>query len=318
MSGLSSLLTNQTVSQTTLPKWYDTAQQNAVNMSTTGVNNMPALNDTVAGTAINNLSNPATNPFTQAQGTLNTIATGAANPWLTDPTTGAVKPNTNTAMGGLFQAQNDQLHNLIPQIVAPSDAGSIAGGNFGSLRGDTAADTALTNAQGDLFTKQMQEALSNQQTGVNAANALTNVGTQGTSTESTLGQLQQTDPTRQATALTALLGNIKPPATVTATEATSPLTQAGQLAGIYNNLPPSITTPINNAGQSILDAIFGSGSTPNSTNPISGIPNIDTSGATPGTFPTILGSGPTDPTNTSVYSPIDTTIGSTLMGALGI
>ena len=299
MSALDSLTASDVTKSTSMPSWYDAAQQSAVNKATTGVNNMPTIGNTVAGTAINNLSNPASNPFTQAQGTLNTIATGAANPWLTNSETGEVTPNTNTAMGGLFQAQNDQLHKLLPQYEAPATAGSISGGNFGSLRGQTAADTAVTNAQADLFTKQMQEALSNQQTGVNAANALTNVGTQGTTTMMDLGKIQQADPLAQSGALAALMKNITAPTTVTETTHKSPLEAAGALGTMYNKLPTAISGPINSGVQSIYDAIFGKGSSSSgidlggvigsifNTSPTTGTPTID---------PTVINTPTIDPT----------------------
>jgi hypothetical protein len=323
MSGLTDLVTQSSDKTTTLPSWYTSAQQDAVNKATSGVNAMPAIGSTVAGTAINTLSGPD-NPFTQAQGTLNTIATGAANPWLTDAS-GNVTPNTNTAMGGLFAAQNQQLKTLLPQYEAPATAGSISSGNFGSLRGQTAADTAVTNAQADLFTKQMQEALQNQQTGVNASTGLGNVGQQGVTAESTLGSLQQADPTRQAAALSSILSNIKAPASENLTTAASPLDKINQLIGAYKGLPSQITGPLDTAFGNILTSVgsdlggilnsVGLGSSTSSSSsgiPDMGIPNIDTSGSSTSTFPDILGAYTGDNTDTSVYSPIDTSIGSGL------
>ena len=215
MSGLTDLVTQSSDKTTTLPSWYTSAQQDADNSATSGANAMPSIGNTVAGTAINTLSGP-NNPFTQGQSTLNTIATGAANPWLTDAS-GNVTPNTNTAMGGLFAAQDQQLHTLLPQYEAPATAGAISSGNFGSLRGQTAADTAVTNAQANLTTQQMQEALSNQQTGVNASTGLGNVGAQGNQTTSS-----------------------------------SPLDQVNQLIAAYKGLPSQITGPLDTAFGNIL------------------------------------------------------------------
>jgi hypothetical protein len=316
MSGLTDLVTQSSDKTTTLPSWYTSAQQDAVNKATSGVNAMPTIGSTVAGQAISNLSGP-NNPFNQAQGTLNTIATGAANPWLTDAS-GNVTPNTNTAMGGLFAAQNQQLKTLLPQYEAPATAGSISSGNFGSLRGQTAADTAVTNAQADLFSKQMQSALTNQQTGVNASTGLGNVGEQGTTSESNLGKLQQSDPAAQAAALSTILGNIKVPESVSQTASASPLDKINQLMTAYNGLPADITGPLTNVfGKimggtgSLLNDILGGITSGGTTSgiPDMGIPNIDTSGSSAGTFPDILGGFTGDNTDTSVYSPIDTTIG---------
>ena len=251
-------LTQSTVDKTTtLPSWYTGAQQDAVNKAITGTAAMPSIGNTVAGQAISTLSGP-NNPFTQAQTSLNTIATGAANPWLTDAS-GNITPNTKTALGGLFQAQNQQLKTLLPQYEAPATGTAVAGGNFGSLRGQTAADTAITNAQADLFTKQMQAALQNQQTGVSAGTGLGNVGEQAVTTETNLGKIQQADPMAQAGALATLLSNIKAPTSVSEITHQPTLAALGALGTAYGNLPTSVTKPINETVGGILNSIFGGG-----------------------------------------------------------
>jgi hypothetical protein len=253
--------TKSTISKTTtLPSWFDTAQKDLVTGATTQASTMPKIGDTTAGLAIDQLNDPTKNPFTLAQGSLNTIATGAANPWIVDPVTGQVKPNTNTALGGLFSAQNDQLRTLIPQTVAPSDAGAIAGGGFGSLRNVTAADTALTNAQAEMATKQMQAALTNQQTGVNAATGLSNSGEQGIKSEMDVGAIEQADPMKPYGALSTLLKNIEAPTTVDETTHLSPLATYAALGKGYSNLPKDITDPVTGAIKDVWDWIFGTGS----------------------------------------------------------
>lgn len=227
MAGLNSLISDTTSSTTTLPSWYDTAQQNIVNQATAGAAQVPQLQNTVAGGAIQNLSG-AQNPFFQAQGQLSQIGTGAANPWITDAS-GNVTPNTSTALGGLFAAQQKQLEQTLPTTIAPAQAGAIGSGNFGSLRGLTAVDTAKANALADLQSKQMQAALQSQQTGVNAAQALGNVGAQGTSTMTTLGQAQQAAPLTAVSDLAQILGAVRAPATVTQSAQLSPLSQLGSL-----------------------------------------------------------------------------------------
>ena len=266
-------LTQGTASQsTTMPSWYDQAQQNVVNQATQGANAVPALQNTVAGTAINNLSNSATNPFTQAQGTLGAIGAGATNPWTTNATTGAVSPNTNTAMGGLFAAQDQQLKGLLPSYTAPADAGAIANGQFGSLRDVSAADTAVTNAQNALTSQQMQAALTNQQTGVNAATGLGNVGTQGTSAMTTLGQAEQAAPLTATADLANILGTIKAPTTVTNTQTPSMIQNVAGLTALgtgANNLLSSLGF---NTGSSLGNTIS------NWINGTSGTAGVDTSG----------------------------------------
>lgn len=287
MSALDDLTATSTTKSTTMPAWFDNAQQTAVNKAISGVNNMPAIGNTVAGNAIDRLSGP-NNPFDQAQSTLNTIATGAANPWLTDAS-GNVTPNTNTALGGLFSAQNQQLKTLLPQYEAPATAGAITGGNFGSLRGQTAADTAVTNAQADLFAKQMQAALTNQQTGVNAATGLSNSGEQSTATESKLGQIQQSDPMTQAAALTSLLKNISAPTTETATTHASPLAATAAIGNVYGSLPTSVTGPINDTVRSILDSVFGSADTSGVLDSIFGNNSGAATGGVSGGLPSLGG-----------------------------
>lgn len=311
MSGLNSLLTGTTTQSTTMPTWYDTAQQNTLTNAGTATSAMPSFNNTVGGVAVNNLSNPNTNPFGNAQNNLQQIATGAINPWLTNSTTGAVTPNTNTAMGGLFAAQDQQLKGLIPQTVAPANAGAIANGQFGSLSGDTAADTALTNAQNTLTAQQMSTALQNQQTGVNASTGLGNVGAQGTQAETTLGQIQQNAPMQSVADYDAILSSLKPPESTTQSYTLPLAAQISGLGGLVNSagvLTSAGTNLINNLG-------LGSGSNAGyGGSTIPGTPT-DTSGASNGTFPNILGNNTTGNTDTGVYSPIDTTGGGVSSGA---
>ena len=229
MAGLSNFITNTATQSTTMPTWYDTAQQNVVNQATQGAQNVPTLQNTVAGQGINQLSNPNTNPFTQAQGTLGQIASGAANPWITD-TSGNVTPNTSTALGGLFQAQNQQLNQLMPQYTAGAEAAGIGSGQFGSLRGQTAVDKAKADAFANLNAAQMQAALQNQQTGVQAGSAMGNVGSQGITSMTNLGQAQQADPLLAASALGKIVGGINAPTTVTNATQLSPLNQIGSIA----------------------------------------------------------------------------------------
>lgn len=262
MAGLSDLITNTANQTTSMPAWYDTAQQNIVSQAGTAAGAMPSLQNTVAGTAISNLSG-ADNPFLQAQGTLNQIATGAANPWITDTATGQVTPNTGTAMGGLFQAQNQQLNQLMPNVRAPVEGQNIAGGNFGSLRGQTAVNKAMGDAQAQLFAQQMQAVLQNQQTGVSAATGLGNVGQQGTTAMTTLGQAQQSDPFTAAANYGKIVGGIQAPTTVANRTQLSPLNTLGSLATAgsagYNALNQALSgTSYKNLG-GLLGSIFGGG-----------------------------------------------------------
>lgn len=227
MAGLSNFISNEAVQSTSMPSWFDTAQQNVVNQATTAAGGVPSLQNTVAGQAINQLSGPQ-NPFTQAQGTLNQISSGAANPWLVS-NTGQVTPNVATPMGGLFQAQNQALQQLMPEYTAPVQGGNIASGNFGSLRGQTAVNKAMADAQSKLFADQMNAALQAQGVGAQAAGALGQVGSQGVQSMTSLGQAQQSDPFFASSALGKILGGMQIPTTTKNVTNLSPLNQIGSI-----------------------------------------------------------------------------------------
>jgi hypothetical protein len=261
MAGLSDFITNTANQSTSMPAWYDTAQQNIVSQAGTASGAMPSLQNTVAGQAINNLQGP-NNPFMQAQGTLGQIGSGAANPWLTDASTGQVTPNTQTAMGGLFQAQNQQLNQLMPQYTAPVEGGNIATGNFGGLRGQTAVNKAMGDAQAALFAQQMQAALQNQQTGVQAAQGLGQVGSTGTTSMLGLGQAQQSDPFTAAANYGKIVGGIQAPTTVSNRTQLSPLNTIGSLASAGTSGYSAIDKALANYGGlgGVLGKLFsGSG-----------------------------------------------------------
>lgn len=306
MTAFNTLISGNTSQTTTLPSWYDKAQQNIVDSSQTAAGIMPKLEDTVAGNAIRNLSGTS-NPFTQGQTLLSQIGTGAANPWITSPT-GKVTPNTATPLGGLFAAQNQQLQTEIPGITAPVDAASVSGGQFGSLRNLTAADTAITNASANLNAQQMQAALNSQQQAINAASGLGNIGSQGTATQTTLGQAQRSAPLTSIADLAQILSTIKAPTTVTQNY-TAPL--AGQI-GAVKDLAQSLgvsdlftkLTGITKAADDTLKNLgytgYGGSNVSNAT--------VDTSGASDNTFPIIFG-GYNPSSDTGVYTPTNTTIG---------
>jgi hypothetical protein len=228
MAGLSSLISNVGTQQTTLPSWYDTAQQNVVNQATSANAAAPTPQQTVGQQAVNALSGP-TNAFTQAGSTLQNIASGAASPWNVD-TSGNVTPNTQTALGGLFAAQQNQLNQLLPTITAPTTAQGIGSGQFGSLRSQTATDTAAANALAQLQSAQMQSALQNQATGVQAGSAAGNVAQQNINNLLTTGQYQQAAPYINAANLGNILAGVQPGTTVSNTTQLSPLNQVMGLA----------------------------------------------------------------------------------------
>lgn len=261
MAGLNNLLSDTQQTTTTLPSWYDTAQQNIVSQGQQAFTAAPQLSQTTAQGAINTLQG-SSNPFSQAQNTLQQISSGAANPWITDAS-GTVSPNTSTAMGGLFQAQRQQLNQLMPNYTAAPSAGAIGSGNFGSLRGQTAVDKAKADAFANLNAQQLQAALTNQQTGTTAAAQLGNVGQQGISSAMNVGTAQQNAPFQNVGNLASLLGTIQAPTTVSSQKQLSPLGQATSLGGaVQGGLSALYSTA---AGKTLLDNLGLSGLVKGST-----------------------------------------------------
>ena len=320
-SGLNNLLASTNQVQTTLPSWMDTAQQNVINQAGNAAGAAPGFGQTTAQQAVNTLQGP-NNPFTQAQGSLNTIASGAANPWIVDQTTGNVTPNTNTALGGLFQAQDQQLNQLLPTLTSGSEAGAIGSGNFGSLRGQTAVDTAKANAQANMLAQQMTAAIQNQQTGASAAGALGNVGAQGTTADLTTGAAQMNAPFQGATNYANLVNSINAPTTVSQQNQMSPLTMLGSLAqvpsaasGLLGSL--GITgSSFGGLGNSIMNSLglgnstTGTPTTTNSGGTANNISNSVLANATPtdtNNINNIVAAGPADPSGGSING-IDTSI----------
>jgi hypothetical protein len=284
MAGLNDIISNTAQQTTTMPAWFDTAQQNVVNQAGQALGQAPTPQNTVAQQAVNQLSGP-TNAFTTAQGTLQNIASGAANPWITSAT-GQVTPNTQTALGGLFQAQNQQLQQLAPNIMDPVTAGGTGSGQFGSLRTTTAADKALTDAQAQLFAQQQQAALQNQQTGVQAGIGVGNVAQQGINNLLTTGQYQQAAPFTNVSNYGKVLGGIQAPTTVNNQTQLSPLNQVAGLvtalggqnpAGLLGSLFGEGTAAVGKPGDANYKAAT-SGGLFSSTGPLGALYNKVTSG----------------------------------------
>jgi hypothetical protein len=76
----------------------------------------------------------------------------------------------------------------------------------------------------------MQAALQNQQTGVQAATGQGQVGSQGVTSMTNLGQAQQSDPMFAASALGKIVGGINAPTTTKNETQLSPLNQIGSIA----------------------------------------------------------------------------------------
>jgi hypothetical protein len=312
MAGLNDIISNTAQQTTTMPAWFDTAQQNVVSQAGNALNQAPTPQNTVAQGAVNQLSGP-TNAFTNATGTLQGIASGAANPWITNASTGQVTPNTNTALGGLFQAQNQQLQQLMPNVTAPITGANVASGNFGSLRGQTAYDKAMGDAQAQLFAQQNQAALQNQQTGVQAGIGAGNVAQQGINNALTVGQYQQAAPFTNVSNYGKVLGGIQAPTTVNNQTQLSPLNQvaglvtalggqnpSGLLGSLFGAGKAAVGTPGTAGYQAAVPAGILSGLSSSAGNALDKLTGANGSGATlsggalgggttPGTYPTANG-----------------------------
>lgn len=214
MAGLNDLVTNKDIQTTSMPGWYSTAQQNLVNQAT-GVN-APALADTAAQSAVSAFGTGS--PFTAGQNILQTIGSGAANPWLvTTDATGAqtVSPNVATPLGGLFAAQRDYLGQIMPDIDVAATAPAIASGGFGSSMNLAGIARERGKALSDLQQKQMQAALQAQQYGVSAGAGLSDIGQEMVKSALETGKFQQNAPYASAANLGNILREIKPGQTQT-------------------------------------------------------------------------------------------------------
>jgi len=259
MAGLSDAFKTSSTVTTTLPSWYNTAQQNLTNQALTAV--APAPNQTAAQGAIQNLApGSQTNAFTTGRELLSSIGEGAANPWITSmgpngqPTTTG---NPNTAMGGLFNAQTDFLNQIMPNITAGPEAANIGSGNFGSLRGMTAVNKAKADALTDLFQKQNTAAVQNQQTGVQAGTGLGSIGQQETQAGLNAGTFQLDAPTRGLIGQSNVVNALKPGTVVDTVGTPSVLNQLGAAGSAGQGLISGLFG--SNAGQGILSQLFGGG-----------------------------------------------------------
>ena len=158
---------------TTLPSWFTSAQQAIATQAPQTYEAATAPGSTVASGLISDLNSQTKNPFTSAISGLQTAQTANANPFLA---TGA--PNTATPLGGLFAAQNARLDQILPELTAQVGAGGIGTGNYGSLRGQTATNTARAGALTTLSEQQNKAAMDAMQQSIQAGQALGNVGAQ--------------------------------------------------------------------------------------------------------------------------------------------
>lgn len=224
-----------TSSTTSLPSWFTNAQQNAAQGVTSALGNITQPGQTVAQPLIQSLGS-ATNPFSQGIANLSDIATGAANPWLA---TGA--PDTSTALGGLFAAQNAKLEQILPSIAAKEGAAGIGSGNYGGLRGQTAVDTAKAGALTTLAEQQDKAALDALTQGIQANTAMGNLGAQYGTTGINVANYQQLGALPSYVQAANALGNIGAKTDVTTSKNAGALGNYGSALALAKSLGTGAT-----------------------------------------------------------------------------
>lgn len=268
MAGLSNYLTDTAVTKEALPSWFTGAQEQLVK-SAQGTAGVP-IGQTVAPAAQAAFSPGGA--FASGQSMLESIGSGAANPWITSTdATGRtmVSPNVATPMGGLFQAQTDYLNQILPDIEAGETAKYIGGGGFGSRMNLSGVERAKAAAAADLFQKQMQSALQAQQTGVQAGTGLGNIGAQQAQEAIDTATFQQAYPYADLVNLANIYKTMGPALGKT-TEVSTKLSvpkQLGALSTIFGGSPQglqgltgSLSNFFNWAGGALSGSGSGSGS----------------------------------------------------------
>jgi hypothetical protein len=220
MAGLSSLVTNKDISTTTLPSWYESAQQQAI---TNAMNIQPGAVNQNAQTALSGVFGD-TGAFKSGQSILEDIGTGIANPWLTSAS-GEVTPNVATPLGGYIQSQRDYAQKMLPDVTAQSTAGRIAGGDFGSSM-NRAADIAATGkVMSDMEQRQLKAILDSQQTGVAAGAGLSNLANALAQSGTNVATYQENQPYASSANLAKILQSIQTGKTTTQTKDLGALNQ---------------------------------------------------------------------------------------------
>jgi hypothetical protein len=180
---MSNVFDTSKTTNTTLPAWYQTAQSDAATAAKTALGAATPYGSTVLKNVTDafgkkDAQGNAIDPYTQATNNLLNIQKGNASPYNADGTV-----NTSSPLGQLFSAQNAQLNQMLPGITGKEGAVGIGGGNFGSLRGQTATQTARGGALTTLAQEQAKALLDAQNQSIQAGSAVGNIqnqyGTEG-------------------------------------------------------------------------------------------------------------------------------------------
>ena len=209
------------ITTTTLPSWFSTAQQAVAKQAPItygGVDGVGGVTDpskTVASGLVSDLNSQTANPFTTAISGLQTAQNANLNPFLS---TGG--PDTSTPLGALFASQNAKLDQLLPQITSQVGAGGIGTGNYNSLRGQTATETARAGALTALNEQQNKAYMDAMGQSIQAGNALGNVGSQYGTTGVNVANLEMMGGLPALAKYSDIINQMGPTADRTATELT--------------------------------------------------------------------------------------------------
>jgi hypothetical protein len=244
---------------TSLPSWFSTAQQAINTAAPTVYGAATDPSKTVASGLVSNLNSQTANPFTTAISGLQTAQNANLNPFLS---TGG--PDTSTPLGALFASQNARLDQLLPQITSQVGAGGIGTGNYNSLRGQTATETARAGALTSLNEQQNKALMDAMGQSIQAGSVLGNVGSQygttalNTATQEMMGGLPALSK------YSDIINAMGPSADRTATETTQGSQYENLLKGLnaaYSGGAAWDKISSGNTGLSWLDKILGTSGT---------------------------------------------------------
>jgi hypothetical protein len=182
---MASIFDSSKTTTTTLPTWYNDAQKTSATAAKTALDAGKASTDT-ANAQLATTFGVADNPYTKSLTGMTDIISGNASAFSPDGT-----PNTASPLGALFAAQNAQFNQVLPGVTAAEGATGIGSGAFGSLRGQTATNTARAGALSSLNAAQMKAMLDAQSQSIQAGNVAGDLGQQYAKTAGDLTDWQQ-------------------------------------------------------------------------------------------------------------------------------
>ena len=239
-----SIFDTSKTTETTLPSWYTSAQQDAATQAKNALAATTPFNQTVGQDVVKNFSDP-NNPYAVATKNLLDIQSGNANAYLPNG-----QLNTQSPLGALFSAQNARLDQLLPGITAKEGAAGIGAGGFGSLRGQTATQTARGGALTTLAEQQAKALLDAQSQSINAGTSVGNLQQQYGKEGIDLANWQMAGGLPGLAKYEDILGAMATTLPKTAKETSS--------AGVYGDITKALLAT--NAGTDLLNKVLSGAS----------------------------------------------------------